>query len=173
MAKAEPIWELLKEAEDMVRALCQTYPEKFGHIDPDIIGCAAITGKDRPEGQQWDAKIGGIREPEALWSKKSYCIQFYKTTWEKYDDEHRQHMLAKLLERIPDDCDGKVLPEDLKDSYCFVKHYGPGYMDKPQLPNLIKQKQNFMLSIPEAKVKDDLKPLAIDDHKNVNVDKKA
>lgn len=146
MAQMEPVWELLKEAEDMVKSLVETYPEKFGHIDANVIGCAAITGKEKPESQNWDAKIGGIRAPEALWSKKSYCIQFYKSTWEKYDGPHRQHMLFKLLERIPDDCDGKVLPEDLKDSYCLVKQYGPDYMKKLELPDLLRQKQSFSMS---------------------------
>lgn len=145
MPQVEPVWELLKEAENMVLALVQAFPTRFGHIDPEIIGCAAITGKDKPDSQQWDAKIGGIREPEALWSKKTYCIQFYKSTWDNYDEEHRQHMLFKLLERIPEGCDGKVLPEDLKDCYALVKKYGPDYMKMTQLPNLLKDKPDFAI----------------------------
>ena len=143
MAQAEPVWELLKEADDMVAKLVQKYPEKFGHIDPEVIGCAAIGGKTKPEGQTWDAKLGGIREPEALWSKKTYCSQFYKSTWDTYDARQRAAMLFKLLVRIPDESNGKVLPEDLKDCYCLVKAFGPDYMKNPSLPDLLDQKQAF------------------------------
>ena len=143
MPQSEPVWELMKDAEEMVAQLCDKYPEKFGHIDQSSIGCAAITGKDKPPTQIWDAKIGGIREPEALWSKKKYCIQFYKSTWELYDKRLRAAMLFKLLVRIPDDCDGKVLPEDLKDCYCLVKAFGPDYMKSPNMPDLLDQKQIF------------------------------
>lgn len=143
MAQAEPTWELMKEAEQMIVALCQMHPEKFGKIDPDLIGCAAITGKDKPATQVWDAKIGGIREPEALWSKKKYCIQFFRSTWDSYDEIRRAAMLFRMLERIPDECNGKVSPETLKDSYCLVKAFGTDYMKSATLPNLLKEKQIF------------------------------
>jgi len=143
MPQAEPVWELHREAEDMIAKLVQKYPEILGHItDPEIIGCAAIAGKDKPEGQSWDAQLEGIKEPPALWSKKIYCIKFYKSTWDNYDDAHRQHMLMKQLERIPDETNGKVLPFDLQDSYRFVKTYGPDYMKNP-LPDLLKDKKDF------------------------------
>lgn len=149
MPQGQPVWELMKDAEQMVRDLVAMYPEKFGHVDADMVGCAAVTGKDKPPTQEWQAKISGLREPEALWSKKIYCIQFYKTTWESLGVEHRQHMIFKQLERIGDDCDGKVLPEDLKDSYCLVKAYGPDYMRQTTLPNLLTEKKNFVQSLHE------------------------
>lgn len=147
MAQAEPVWEIHDEAEKMVAALVQKYPERFGHItDPEIFGCAAITGKDKPESQIWDAQVEGIKEPSALWSKKVYCIKFYKMTWDNYAPSQRQHMLFRLLERIPEKCDGKVLPYDLQDSYALVKEYGPDYMKKTDLPDLLLNKKDFVQS---------------------------
>lgn len=145
MPQAEPIWEMHREADDMVKALIQMYPEKLGHIvDPDIIGCAAIGGKDKPESQTWDAQIEGIKEPPALWSKKIYCIKFYKSTWDQYSPAQREHMLLRLLVRIPDETNGKVLAYDLQDCYFLVKEYGPDYMKDPLLPDLLKDKKTFL-----------------------------
>ena len=143
MPQAEPIWELVKEADDMVAKLCEMYPEKFGHIDATMIGCAAISGKEKPESQRWDGKISGIKPPASLWSKKVYCIHFFKTTWDQYDETHRAAMLFRLLTQVSEECDGKVLPEDLKDSYCLVKAFGCDYMKSPGLPNLVSAKQVF------------------------------
>ena len=156
MPQDAPVWELMKDADDLVAALISAYPEDLGHIsDPEIIGCAAITGKNKPN-EKWDAKIEGIKEPAALWSKKVYCISFYKSTWDGYAQNQREAMLFKLLERIPDDCNGKVLPEDLKDSYRLVKKFGTDYMVNPKLPSLIKEKQVFGdRNVPEKKEKEE------------------
>ncbi len=145
MPQAEPVWELHREAEDMVKALISMYPEDLGHItDHEIIGCAAIAGKDKPEGQQWDAQIEGIKEPPALWSKKVYCIKFYKSTWDQYSAPQRQWMLFKQVSRIPEECNGKVLPFDLQDSYKIVKEFGPDYMKDPNLPDILTAKHKFL-----------------------------
>ena len=142
MAGLEAVYELMPEADQMVAALVEKYPEKFGHIaDPSIIGCVGITGKAKPESQSWDGKICGVKQPEGLWSKKNYCIKFFKETWEKYNECQRAAMLFRLLTRVAEDCDGKILPEDLKECYCLVKAFGLNYMDSPGLPDLLKSKQ--------------------------------
>jgi hypothetical protein len=143
MAQGEPVWELHKEADDMVAALIIKFPDVLGHIGSETIGCAAIAGKDKPEGQTWDAQIEGIKEPPALWSKKIYCIKFYKTTWDSYTDEQRQFMLFRMLERIADECNGKVLPYSLQDSYRLIKYFGVEYMKDVKLPNLLRDGYNF------------------------------
>ena len=140
MAQGEPVWAPHAEADLMVAALTRSdaLARYLAHItEPEVIGCAAITGKDKPEGQAWDAQIEGIKEPSALWSKKIYCIKFYQSTWDRYTEEMRQHMLFKQLLRIPEDVNGKVLPFDLQDSYMLVKTYGTDYMAKTDLPNLL------------------------------------
>lgn len=143
MSQAEPVWELHGEADAVVAGLVQMYPEKFGHIDPEVVGCAAITGKDKPDSQAWDAQIEGIKEPSALWSKKIYCIKFYKATWDSYNKNQREAMIFRNLVRIADECNGKILTEDLKDCYCLVKSFGLDYMKNPNLPSLLEQKQVF------------------------------
>lgn len=145
MAQHEAVWVLHKEADDMILAMIKSdhLSRYLAHIDPEVIGCAAITGKEKPESQSWDAQIEGIKEPSALWSKKIYCIKFYQSTWDRYTEEMRQHMLFKQLLRIPDDCNGKVLPFDLQDNYMLVKTYGTDYMNKINLPNLLTNPPTF------------------------------
>lgn len=141
MPKQEPVWEFSSEADALVKQICETYPEKFGHLDLNLIGCCAIANKEPPESQDWDCKISGVTEPELLFSKKTYVLHFFKCTWEKYEPKQRVLMLFRQLVRIPDEFDGSLLKEDLKDCRCLVKAFGLGYMDNPNVPNLLDVKQ--------------------------------
>lgn len=140
MPKEQPTWELNKDADDMVAKIVERNPEKFGHVDATQIGIAMIAGKDPPDSQDWDAKISGIVQPESLFSKKTYVIWFFKSTWEKYDKRQRSAMLFRQLVRIPDEFDGKLLKEDLKDCRALVKAFGLDYMSSPNLPDLTENK---------------------------------
>jgi hypothetical protein len=141
MPKAEPQWKFATEADEMVKKIIQTYPERFSHIDPDQLGCAMIEGKDPPDSQDWDCKINGITAPEQLFSKKTYVLHFFRSTWEKYDKRQRAAMLFRQIVRIPEEFDGKLAKEDLKDCRCLVKAFGLGYMNSPKLPDLLDAKQ--------------------------------
>jgi hypothetical protein len=144
MPKQEPVWEFMdKEAGEIIRQLAEKYPEKFEHIDAEKIGCVAIGNKEPPESQDWDAKILGITEPQLLYSKKTYVIEWFKSTWDSYNRAQRVAMLFRQLIRISPDFDGTLQKEDLKDCYCLVKAFGVGYMDSPALPDLTDQKQTL------------------------------
>ena len=140
MPKEQPVWELNGEAEAMVAKIVERNPEKFGQVDPLQIGVAMITGKEPPDSQDWDAKISGIVPPESLFSKKTYVIWFFKSTWEKYDKRQRSAMLFRQLARISEEFDGKLLKVDLTDCRALVKAFGLDYMSSPNLPDLTENK---------------------------------
>ena len=140
MPKLEAQWEFVKEADDLVKQIVAAKPEHFNKIDPDQIGCVMIVNKEPPKGQDWDAKISGITAPDLLFAKKTYVVQFYKSTWDKYDRRQRIAMLIRLLFRIPEEFDGSILKEDLKDSRKLVKAFGVDYMTNPKLPDLLEDK---------------------------------
>lgn len=142
MAQEQPEWEIMADAEAMIKKMVENNPSKFGHIDAGIVGVAAIANKPKPEGAE-DCKIKGVKEPESLWSSKQYVIFFHKDTWDKYNKAQRSFMLAKMMLRISDECDGKVMPEDLKDMVALVKGWGVNYMTNPNIPDLSEEKQAF------------------------------
>lgn len=143
MAQLKPEWEIIKEAEQLVERLCELYPEKLGHIDPGTIGCAAIVNKDRPDSADWDHKLKGIKEPESLYSSKQYVIWFHKNTWDAYDKKQRAMMIMRALLRVPEEPDGSVVSEDLKDIKCLVRTFGVDYMNNPNIPDISDLKQVF------------------------------
>jgi hypothetical protein len=143
MAQEKPIWEINKDAQDIVVKLVDMYPEKLGHVQPESIGCAMITNKDQPKGADWDCKLIGVTEPQSLFSSKQYILYWYKNTWEKYNKAQRVMMLMAKLLRIPQDPDGSVIKEDLKDIKCLVRKFGVDYMDSDTLPDLSEEKQLF------------------------------
>lgn len=143
MPKIKPEWVISKDAEALVKKLCELYPEKFGHIEPSTIGCAAVINKDKGETQD-DSKIRGLREPESIFSAKIYIISFFMNCWEDYTPAQRAAMIMKNLLRIPDledGPDGSVAKLDLQDSKCLVKAFGVDYMDSTGLPDLSQAKQ--------------------------------
>lgn len=143
MAQVEPQWEMIKEAQDMIVKLCDTYPDRIGHVDPNQIGCAAITNKPKPDSQDFDSKIQGIKKPEALFATKAYVICFYKNVWDSYTQAQRSVMLMRNLLRIPEEMDGSLLKEDLKDQKCLVVKWGVDYVNNPALPDLTEKRHDF------------------------------
>lgn len=143
MPQAEPIYGQHKEAEAIIASLVDKYPERFGHVDASAIGCVEITGKDKPESQDWDAKISGIKAPLSTFASKVYVIEFFKKTWDDYAPQQRQFMLFRMLAQIPEKFDGGSAKIDLKDMRCLVKKFGVNYMERVDLPDLVKEKQDF------------------------------
>lgn len=141
MAQIKPEWQIVKEAEDIVARLAELYPEKFGHIDPSIIGCAMITNKDRPDSADWDFKIKGVKEPESLYSTKQYVIWFHQNIWDAFSRKQRVLTMIKALKSIPEEPDGSLLKEDLKDWRDLVSRYGVDYMNDPNIPDFTESKQ--------------------------------
>lgn len=138
MAQAQPEWEIHAEGEALVKALILAQPRHLGHIDANKVGCA-ITTKAKPEGQSWDAQIQSVREPLSRWCEKAYCIVYYQSTWDSYTPAQREAMLFRLLERIHEDCNGKILSFSLTDSYALVKQFGTDYMTSPNLLSILEQ----------------------------------
>lgn len=143
MSQVEPEWAIVKEAEEMVEKLCNMYPDKVGHVDPKLIGCAAITNKERPEAQDYDSKISGIKKPEALFTSKVYVVAFYQNVWDGYTQPQRSAMIMRNLLRIPEGMDGSLIKEDLKDLKCLVSAWGVDYINNPKLPDLTANRETF------------------------------
>jgi len=137
MAQEPAEWEVHQEGQELVNALVKAQASRLGHVDPSKIGCA-FTAKNKPESQSWDAQLQGVKEPISKWCEKAYCIVYYKSTWDGYSPNQRQYMIFRLLERIHEDCAGKVLPFALQDSYVLTKQFGVDYMISPKLPSLLE-----------------------------------
>lgn len=143
MPQIEPEFEIMHDAEQMIVKICDLYPDKFGHIDPNVIGVAAITNKNRPDSQAFDSSMVGIKPPITLYTQKRYIIYFFKNIWDGYTPAQKGFMLIAKLSRIDEELTGKVLPEDLKDVKCLVKAFGVDYLNNPHLPDPLDMKQIF------------------------------
>jgi hypothetical protein len=142
MPQIKPVWEIHEAAENLVKRLCDLYPERLGHISNNTVGCVAITNKDKPVTGE-DSRIRGVRMPEQLFCQKKYVITFFCSCWDEYSPAQRSIMLMKNLLRIPDTedgPDGSVLSETLKDNRCLVKAFGVDYMENTTLPNLAESR---------------------------------
>lgn len=127
------------EALKIVSGLRDMYPEQFAHIDTTEIGVVMAVGAEKPK--SWMFKVEGIKPHTAVYCKKRYIIYFLDVTWNILNENQKIAMLFKALTQIPDEFDGKVSPDDLKDCKKLVKAFGTDYMQSPGLPNLLKEKQ--------------------------------
>jgi predicted metallopeptidase len=143
MAQIKPEWEIVKEAEEIVSRLCELYPDKLGHINPEAIGCAQVINKEKPDSSATLAKIVGIKAPVSLYCTKQYVIAFFKNTWDELNKPQKSVLIMSMLLRIPDDSDGGILAEDLKDLKVLVRAFGVDYLDSPRLPDLTADKYVF------------------------------
>ena len=144
MARLEPEYVVLKEeTNDIIKGLCDKYPDDFAHIDPEVIACAQIINKDRPPTCDWHYKIMGVKKPASLFSQKVYTIYWYKNWWEGLDKAHKEMFVAEALLLLPAEMDGSVLPANLKGVKCLCKAFGLDWKEKDDLPSLLEAKQAF------------------------------
>jgi predicted metallopeptidase len=142
MSQIKPEWEIVKEAEDIVARLCELYPDKLGHVNHEVVGCAQMINKEKPDSAPL-AKIMGVKSPLSLYSTKQYVVAFHKNTWDSLTHPQKSVLVMSMLLRIPDDSDGGLLAEDLKDLKVLVRAFGVDYIDSPKLPDLTADKYIF------------------------------
>jgi hypothetical protein len=143
MPNVEPEWEKNAEAHEMCKKLIGMYPEKLGHIDPEIVACVQIANKERPDSAKWFAKISGIEPPVSLFCSKQYLIWFFKNTWDEFTLAQKSYMLLDMLLRVPEEVDGKLLKDDLKGLAILIKKFGVDPINDPSLPDISSSKQYF------------------------------
>ncbi len=149
MPSEAPIYEELKEANDIMDKIIVNNPNIFGVINPNKIGVAIIPNKDRPDSQAKAEKrfgIKGVTGADKLWSTKDYIVEIFNDVWTSANHAMRSNIMCDVLRRIPtDEPDGTLLKEDLHDLRIMISEFGMHYKDNPNVPDLTDEANKDLL----------------------------
>ena len=127
------------EAAAIASQLVEKYPEVFGALDVANITFRRIMNKERNEKKKyWEVK--SVPFPVRIDCPHGYYITMYNQDWAEMDESHRALLVAEALHTIPteQDKEGKLNTFDIKTFGNMVRTFGVDFMDKSDVPNLLK-----------------------------------
>jgi hypothetical protein len=143
MAAAKPEYEIIEEFNTITVKLVNKFSEVFPNVDAEEfsknIKCVGITNKDKTDtGSRADIK--GITQPIRMFCEVGYVVTVYSSDWNEMNDKIKQNLVMSMIRRIPLDqeSEGKVVPLDFKDDGMLVRTLGPDYLDRDDVPDLLK-----------------------------------
>lgn len=140
MAQTKPEYATVNDFRKMAIELCKKFPDKLDGIDPSLITCVAVTNKDPKDGDKDKYEIKPVPYPLRLDNPFDFYVIVNLKVWESFNEALRAALVMKALSRISKEGDGKVVPYNLNDNEELVKTFGVGYLDNPNIPNLLKDK---------------------------------
>ena len=147
MAQIKPEYEVVDEFNTIATKIVEKHPNIFNGIKVDEIRCYAITNKERPEKKKtWEVKA--VAHPVRIDCPYGWYAVVYSQDWEEMDEKHKALMVSAILCSIGEE--GKVNPFDLKDYGVLVRTFGPDYLDKADIPDILKDNVDWVTRSNEA-----------------------
>lgn len=144
MAQTEPEYEPLDEFNDLATKIVEKHSEKFSGIDLNIIAARQITNKDRGEKNNKLYEVLAVKPPiRPDDCKYAFYIIIHKSDWDVLEQKHRLLLIAQALHTIILDengemTEGKVASPDMKDFASMLRTFGPDYLVKDNVPDLLE-----------------------------------
>jgi len=148
MAQIKPIYESVDGFAELAEKIVIKYPDVFSGIEVGKIRCVAITNKDRKPGKEMYT-IKGVQMPMAMDIPYRWYVVIYSSDWEELEETYKLLLLARILRGIPIDLEdeGKVNAPDYKDYDVMVETFGPNYLLKPKMKNMLEENVEWITRI--------------------------
>jgi hypothetical protein len=148
---ADKTYSRIKDAEDMVKQLCEKQPEVLWCVRPDIVGVLGVENKERSKKNTTLAKIKPIKaEERTLFQDNNiptrYIISLYWSDWREWSTRKKQWILFHELLHIAADV-GKTISHDSEDFKIILDKVGVNWTESDTLPDLINDKVEFDLDL--------------------------
>ena len=146
-----------QECFNIAQQLVEKYYMFVGYVDLNLIHFVEMDGykgKNSPPfimsgiTQSWAKDI--IR---SFGSGKIYCFGVWSELWEEIEQSKKEWIIFRALYSVSPSLDGKIRTFDVQD-YGFITEYfvrngfGPYWMEKENLPSLLKGSDTLSLVIP-------------------------
>jgi hypothetical protein len=140
--QVKPQYEQLDEYRELAKKLINHYPDRFYHIDLDQVRAYSITNKDRSQTNPKLFEMGAVKMPVLKDCTFSHYIVVHQSDWDILDRKHKLLLIAQTLLAIPADENGEMLQEkvntfDMKDFSPMLRTFGPDYLVKDNVPDLL------------------------------------
>ena len=142
MAQTAPEYASLEEFTELATKLLEKQGSKFEGIDLNVIAARAITNKDRSEKNPKLYEILAVKPPVREDCKYAYYVIIHQSDWDVLEKKHKLLLIAQALHAIPLDEngemeEGKVNSPDMKDFAPMLRTFGPDYLVKDNVPDLL------------------------------------
>jgi len=151
MSQTEKLYEVITEAEEIVKQLKEQYPDELWAIRPEIITVLGVTNKDRPKNSKKLASVRSIKgTTKALMVlnrvNTRYIIELYCTDWNTWSKAQKESVIFHELLH-PDYEVGKIVKHDVEDFQIMIDKLGCNWFGNKDLPSLLETKVDFDLSL--------------------------
>jgi len=147
----EKVYSRVKEAEEMVKQLCEKQPDVLWCVRPQMIAVYGIENKERSEKNTTLAKIKPVKGCEKAVLQDNnipvrYILEIYWSDWKEWDEKKRQWILLHELLHIHSEV-GKTIKHDCEDFKLVLDKVGVNWVNSKDLPNLILEDVKFNLEL--------------------------
>jgi hypothetical protein len=147
----EKLYSRVAEAEEIVKTLCEKYPDVLWCVRPQMVAVYGIENKERSEKCKVLAKIKAVKGVEKAIMKDNnipvrYAIDLYWSDWREWKEPKRQWIIFHELLHIHSEV-GKAIKHDCEDFRIILDKIGVMGYDSEELPNLIINDVKFNLDL--------------------------
>lgn len=151
MSQTEKTYEVVTEAEEIIKQLKEQYPDELWAIRPEIMTVLGVTNKDRPKNSKKLATVKSIKgTTKALMLLNRvdtrYVIEIYWTDWNAWSKAQKESVIFHELLH-PDYEIGKLVKHDIEDFHIMIDKLGCDWFNDPKLPSLLDNKIKFDLNL--------------------------
>ena len=152
--KGPKAYEILPEAQDMIRALCQYEGTSriLWAVQPEEIAVLCIVNKERPQSSKVLAKTSRVTGPmEALLSVNNievkYVIEMFAHDWKSMTNSRRQALIFSQLLHIPPPVESGIVKCDVDDFAIMIDAFGVNWADADLVPEILSGEVEFKTNL--------------------------
>ena len=161
MGRKEHIYSRITEAEEIIKKLCEKYPDVMWAVRPETITCYGIENKEKPKSSNVLAKVKSVKGSEkAIFQenniKARYIIELYWNEYNEWSEKKKQYVLFHELLHVHPEF-GRLIKHDSEDFAILLNTAGVKWVDKVnELPDLLHDDVKFDLTLrPSLDLEDD------------------
>jgi len=161
MGRKEHVYSRVHEAEEIIKGLCEKYPDVFWAVRVPSIYVMGIENKERPKSSNVLAKIKTVKGSEkAIFQENNipvrFVIELYWSDWTEFSEKKKQYVLFHELLHVHPEF-GRLIKHDSEDFAILLNTAGVKWIDKVnELPDLLHDDVKFDLTLrPSLDLEDD------------------
>lgn len=148
---SEKVYSRVKEAEDMIKQLCEKQPKLLWRVRPQTVQVYGVENKERPEGNKVLAKIKAVKGVEkAIMQDANLPVRFhidlFWSDWRNWKENKKQGVLVHELLHIHEE-PGKLIKHDTEDFRIILDKIGVKDDSYDNFPNLLLEDVKFDMSL--------------------------
>jgi predicted metallopeptidase len=148
---SEKVYERVTEAEEIIKKLCEKYPDVLWAVRPNTVVALGVSNKERPKSSDKLAVIkpikGSFKSLVQIYNIEArYIVELYYSDWNAWSEAQRVAVMFHELLHVASEL-GKTVKHDLIDFKVMIDKLGVDWIKNSSLPNLLNTKIDFNLAL--------------------------